>query len=222
MDIKATKIHNVFISHKHTDHLFGLFWIIRKVGSLLNSGKYEGNLNIYCHKELEEIIRTISNLTLLPKFLKYFGNRINIIAVNDREEVKINNTKIQFVDMQSTKDLQYGFVASLSDGKKLAFLGDEPYKNNFDDLIKNSDWLLSEAFCLYEEREIHKPYEKHHNTVKESCEMAKSLNVKNLILWHTEDKNIDNRKELYTKEAKQYFDGNIFVPNDFEVIELDY
>ena len=46
------------------------------------------------------------------------------------------------------------------------------------------------------------------------------LAVKNINLYHSEDQNIKNRKELYTKEGKDYFDGNIYVPNDLEVIEL--
>ena len=32
--------------------------------------------------------------------------------------------------------------------------------------------------------------------------------------------NIENRKELYTKEGKAYFSGKIYVPNDLETIEL--
>jgi ribonuclease Z len=46
------------------------------------------------------------------------------------------------------------------------------------------------------------------------------LNVKNLILYHTEDKTIAGRKELYTQEGKEYFGGNLFVPDDLDVIEL--
>lgn len=32
--------------------------------------------------------------------------------------------------------------------------------------------------------------------------MAADLNVENLILYHTEDKNIEHRQELYLEEAK--------------------
>jgi len=220
MNIGINQIHNVFISHKHTDHLFGVFWIIRNVALFLESGKYGGDLNIYCHSEVVEIIKTISDLSLLKKQIKYIGGRIKIISVKEREKVKINNYELEIVDMLSGKDLQYGFVAKLDDGKKLVFLGDEPYKNNFDELIKNCDWLLSEAFCLYNDREIFKPYEKHHNTVKESSEIAERLGAKNLVLWHTEDKNLKNRKELYTNEAREYFQGNVYVPNDLEILNL--
>jgi ribonuclease Z len=80
--------------------------------------------------------------------------------------------------------------------------------------------MLSEAFCKYEDREIFKPYEEHHSTCKEAAELAQKLEVKNLILYHTEDKTIDTRKAAYTAEAKQYFDGNVFVPDDLEIIEF--
>ena len=44
--------------------------------------------------------------------------------------------------------------------------------------------------------------------------------VKNLILYHTEEKTLANRKENYTREAAENFKGRIFVPDDLEVIEL--
>lgn len=46
------------------------------------------------------------------------------------------------------------------------------------------------------------------------------LGVKNLILYHTEDKNLAERKKLYSQEAKEYFKGNLFVPDDLDVVEL--
>lgn len=49
---------------------------------------------------------------------------------------------------------------------------------------------------------------------------AEELGVKNLILYHTEEKTLDNRKENYTREAAVNFKGRIFVPDDLEVIEL--
>ena len=41
-----------------------------------------------------------------------------------------------------------------------------------------------------------------------------------MILYHTEDKHIDKRKELYTDEGKQYYYGNLYVPDDLDVINL--
>ena len=51
-------------------------------------------------------------------------------------------------------------------------------------------------------------------------DMAEKLGVKNLLLYHTEDKNIKRRQELYRAEGEQYFHGNLWIPEDLDVIEL--
>ena len=85
---------------------------------------------------------------------------------------------------------------------------------------KNSTWLLHEAFCLFSQADKFKPYEKHHSTVKDACELAQKLEAENLILYHTEDKNISRRKELYTEEGRQYYKGNLWIPDDLETYKL--
>ena len=54
----------------------------------------------------------------------------------------------------------------------------------------------------------------------EACELATELQIPNLVLWHTEDKQLAQRKELYTAEGKAYYSGNLLVPDDEEIIEL--
>ena len=50
--------------------------------------------------------------------------------------------------------------------------------------------------------------------------LAAELDVKNLILYHTEEKTIATRKQNYTREAAQNFKGRIIVPDDLEEIEV--
>ena len=73
---------------------------------------------------------------------------------------------------------------------------------------------------IYGQADIFHPYEKHHSTVKDACELAEQLHVKNLLLYHTEDRNLAKRKELYTEEGKRYYHGNLYVPDDLEKISL--
>ena len=47
---------------------------------------------------------------------------------------------------------------------------------------------------------------------------ADKLNIKNLLLYHTEDTDLEKRKKLYTDEAKSVFGGNVFVPYDLEKV----
>ena len=159
-NIPISKIHNMFISHTHNDHILGSVWIIRAVAQGILNNKYEGNFNIYGHKDVIEAIKTISFLTLQSKFTKMFEERILFHQVTDG------------------------------------------YKTNILD------------------REIFKPYEKHHATAKDACKNAKELDVKNVILYHTEDKSLETRKEAYIKEGQEVFNGNIYVPDDLDIISL--
>lgn len=109
----------------------------------------------------------------------------------------------------------------LSGGKKLTCCGDEPYNECEEKYARTSTWLFHEAFCLYSQADIFKPYEKHHSTVKDACELAESLGVENLLLYHTEDRNITERKKLYLEEGRQYYSGNLYVPEDLEEWKLD-
>ena len=61
---------------------------------------------------------------------------------------------------------------------------------------------------------------KHHSTVKDACELAQKLEAENLILYHTEDKNISRRKELYTEEGRQYYKGNLWIPDDHGNLQI--
>lgn len=44
--------------------------------------------------------------------------------------------------------------------------------------------------------------------------------MENLILYHTEDKNLPRRRELYTAEGAPLFSGNLFMPEDLETFQL--
>lgn len=220
LNISINQIHNMFISHNHNDHILGSIWIIRAAAQSILNGKYDGNLNIYCHETSIEAIKSISSYVLQQKFLKLFDTRILFHKIKDNFTTSILNREITFFDIHSTKDLQHGFKTTLSNGKSLTFLGDEPYREALKPYCENVDYLFHEAFCLYSQKEIFKPYEKHHATAKDACKNANDLNVKNVILYHTEDKNLEKRKELYINEGKQEFSGNIYTPNDLDIIPV--
>ena len=220
MNIPVIEIHDIFLTHEHTDHLLGMIWMIRVIGQAIQKGKYEGNCTIYCHDGLVNVLKTICELTLVKKITNLIGDRIILCPVQDGEEKQILDYKVKFFDIRSTKARQFGFVTTLNNGKRLTFCGDEPYQEHCFEYAYQTDYFLHEAFCLDKEKDEFKPYEKHHGTVKDSAELAQELEVKNLLLWHTEDKNIRKRKSLYKKEAKKYYKGNVYVPYDREIIEL--
>lgn len=219
-DVSLEGIHDIFITHEHLDHLLGILWLIRMIGTKMNQGTYEGTLSIYCHSELIEKICAMAEMTIQQKVCRHIGKDILFVAIETGEQMKILDSDITFFDIGSTKAKQYGFTMITRDGIKLTCLGDEPYNADNEEFVRNSDWLMHEAFCLYKEADRFKPYEKHHSTVKEACETASRLGVANLILYHTEETHLEERKALYTEEGKQYYSGNLYVPDDMEVFEI--
>ena len=79
---------------------------------------------------------------------------------------------------------------------------------------------MCEAFCLYDDRDIFKPYEKNHSTALDTGIIAERLHVRNLVLYHTEDTCLQERKKRYGDEAKRSFSGTVHVPDDLEKICL--
>ena len=218
--VSLDDIHHLYLTHAHTDHILGAVWVVRLIAQHFLSGKYQGELHIYGHDRVLHCLTEICKL-LLPKKQILFGTQTFLHEVRDGDQFAINDLQLTAFDIHSSKEKQFGFRAILPNGKNLVCLGDEPFNEANLPLVKGAQWLLSEAFCLYCEREEFKPYEKHHSTALDAGRLAKSLMIENLILYHTEEKNLARRKELYTAEAQGEFGGNIFVPNDLETIILD-
>lgn len=219
-DIPFERVRGMFISHAHTDHVLGTIWVIRIIASRMKNGAYEKKFHIYCHRELEQLVRTFC-MELLPGGLtKYFDDRIRFHVIEDGCELERLGISFRFFDIGSQKAKQFGFRARLCDGQSLTFLGDEPFHQENLDQAKDSDWLMSEAFCLYEEKEIFKPYEKFHSTAKDAGSTAEMLRAGHLILFHTEDSDLKHRKERYTREAATEFSRPVYVPDDLERIDL--
>ena len=219
-EIPYRRIRHLFVTHGHTDHVLGVIWVIRKIGMLMTENAYDGDLSIYCHDEVAHIIDTMCTLLLPTRLLSLFGSRIVLCEVTDGQSGVIAGLDITFFDIGSAKTKQFGYHAVLPDGQTLVCLGDEPCGEGGKEHAEGCDWLLSEAFCLYSERDIFNPYDKNHSTALDAGRLAEALGAGNLVLYHTEDSNLAERKRRYTDEAETVFDGNVFVPDDLERIDL--
>ena len=214
------EIRHIFVTHKHIDHLLGIVWMVRMICQFMVHGEYLGEAFIYSHREVLELIRDMAEKLLQKKEAACLDTRLHLVEVSDGETRKIIGHAVTFFDIQSTKARQFGFRMELAAGRLLTCCGDEPLTASVERYVVGSEWLLHEAFCLYAQRDVFDPYEKHHSTVKDACELAERLGVKNLLLYHTEDRNLANRKELYSNEGSAYYHGMLWVPDDLECIAL--
>lgn len=223
VNVRISDIHHLFVTHAHTDHVLGVIWVIRMVAQCKG---YEGLLHVYGNDKVMKVIKTIIDMILAKKQLAKVAERVVFHQLEDGDCFEVGDMKLECFDIQSTKEKQFGFRAEFPSSDEsdkplvLACLGDEPYNEQNRCYIVGADWMMCEAFCLYADRDTFKPYEKCHSTALDAGKLAEELGVKNLILYHTEEKTLANRKENYTREAAENFKGRIFVPDDLEVIEL--
>lgn len=216
----ASGIRNMFLTHAHTDHILGAVWVTRIVMQEMLKGRYEGTFNIFGHDKSLMVLSTICRMTLQKKYSDLIGEKVLLHEVHDGEIVSAGNFRLECFDILSTKEKQFGFRTVLSDGQSLVCLGDEPFNPADRKYAEGADWMMCEAFCLYADRDRFKPYEKNHSTALDAGRLAQELNVRNLVLYHTEDTALEQRKSRYTEEAAKCFSGRIFVPDDLETIDL--
>lgn len=228
MGIELEKVHHVFISHCHMDHCLGVLWMIRVLSVKMEKGNYTEKLHIYGSEEVLDMLDLFCKKMLREKFYRMIGKYIFFEPVTPGEKKMIYGWEIEFFDIGSKKTLQYGYKLHLKNGKLLVFTGDEPLNQGTMEVGKGTDWLLREVLCCYADEEKFHAYEKKHATVKEACEEAVEMNVKNVVLWHLEDKTDRTlRKEKYLAESRKWLgdcEDNrkpvIFVPDDGDRIKL--
>ena len=249
-NVLISDIHHLFVTHAHTDHVLGVIWVIRMVAQCKGyEGLLHVYGNDKVMKVIKTIIDMILAKKQLAKVAervvfhqlddgdcfevgdmklecfdiqstkeKQFGFRAELPGTSE-DNVSEDKTASDYVSEDKAASDK---AASENHAKPLvlACLGDEPYNEQNRRYIEGADWMMCEAFCLYADRDTFKPYEKCHSTALDAGKLSEELGVKNLILYHTEEKTLATRKENYTREAAENFKGRIFVPDDLEVIEL--
>ncbi len=207
-------ISDLFVTHAHTDHLLGCIWVIRMAQE---DGK---SLRVWSHAKVINLLTSICQQILPKNQAENMGELVTMHLLEDGDKFEAAGFPMQCFDIHSTKERQFGFTALLPDGQRLCCLGDEPFSTQCRQYAEGADWLMSEAFCLYEDRDRFQPYKKHHSTVLDAAQLAEELQVKNLVLYHTEDRTLDTREQRYKAEAETAFSGHVFVPDDLEKIML--
>lgn len=206
-------INHIFISHCHTDHLLGLCWIFKL--NCLNHHK----ITVYSNKEVYEAIKNLIKSLYPETIQKMIYDDFTFIILEEDKEYNIAGLNITFFDCLAKENSLYGFDLKLENNKSLIFLGDETCNPKLYKRLENKEYVMHEAFCLDNDNSYPDIVKEHHATVKKVCETLKPLNIKNLILYHTEDSH-KNKKELYEQEGEKYFNNNVIVPIDLEEIIL--
>ena len=219
-NMRPDDVTDLFISHAHTDHLIGAIWLVRVIGHQFDRSGRTTPLHVYGHASVLETFRTICNLLVGGQVLSHFDKDIIFHAVESGDTHTIGHWQVTFFDTGATKTTQYGWRATLENGKTLVFLGDEPLTDVGLPYAKDADYLVHEAMCLEADADKYHPHRIHHSSVVDAANNATRAGAKHLILFHAEDKDLDTRKARYTAEAAAHFDGPVDAPDDLDVFIL--
>ncbi len=194
--------------------------MFKKMSRMAMHGELKNGLTIYCNEVVYEAIKEVSKYILSSSSMNAIYAITNFIILNDNDTYTIHGIDYTFFDIHAKGTKQFGFECLL-ENNKFVFLGDETLQPALYERVRGADYVTHEAFCLDSEEPIFHAYEKNHSTVLCAAKTMNDLGVKNLILYHTEESHGNERKALYTEEAKNVFHGNVMVPNDLEEIMFE-
>ena len=105
MKVPVERMHHAFLSHRHTDHMLGMVWVIRLIGTMMTQDRYEGTFTVYCHRELAADLECLVRMTLDKRVVRLVGERILVVPVEDGEEVDAGPYRLTCFDIHSDKPL---------------------------------------------------------------------------------------------------------------------
>ena len=126
-NVPIDRIHDMFVTHAHTDHILGAIWIIRIIAQRALKGQYSNIFHVYGHDKVLLVLDQICHMTLPTSVIAAINKYVQFHEVEDNDTWQVGDLGLQCFDIASTKEKQYGFRALLPDGQTLVCLGDEPY-----------------------------------------------------------------------------------------------
>ena len=197
--IKLSSINNIFISHLHGDHYFGLPGLI----TTMNRKGRTKPLAVYGPRGLKEILTTMFKY---GKSWTKFDLTIN--EISDEEKIILSENLIEVETFKLNHRISCNaFKFTIKSNSNIfiyAYCSDTAYNPKIIDKIKNIDLLYHEATFLKEHSVL--AIKTKHSTSVDAANIAKEANVKMLLMGHfsTRYKNL----EKFKTEASYIFNNS--------------
>lgn len=190
----------VYISHSHADHYFGIPALLYR----MREEERRKPLAIICQDK--KIIKDIIDYGYKGLYSK-LGFDINFIEIEESQTIQFNDLKLLFAP---TTHSASNFAIKIDDGKKsLCYSGDGGFNEKTEELYKNSDLVIHEAY-FYDEKKIG------HGCITDLIKMAERNNIKCLALTHIH-RNLRkglSKKKISSKKVK------VMIPKPFDKLKI--
>lgn len=208
MGCRTNRLYNIFISHLHGDHCFGLMGLISTFG-MMNRLQ---DLHIYAHPDLERLLTPLIqyHCGTLPFSLIFHAidPRQREVIFEDRT-VRVTTIPLRH-SVPTCGFLFEQIVRQLPDREprhafRYAYCSDTGYKPAIVDQIRGVDVLYHETTYPESLRESADRYQ--HSTARQAATIALKAEVGKLIIGHFSARFVD--QQIFLDEAAQVFPGVI-------------
>ena len=73
----------IFVTHKHVDHLMGIIWMIRMICQYMKQGQYQGEAWIYGHDEVISLLKDMAEKLYPAKQTQFIGDRLHLVVKSE-------------------------------------------------------------------------------------------------------------------------------------------
>ncbi|MFA6125841.1 MAG: ribonuclease Z [Bacteroidales bacterium] len=209
--IRFGRVHQIFISHLHSDHILGLFGYLA-TQTLIGRKK---EIEIFGPPDLERFVR--NHFSLFPESLplKIVFHPLDSIGVSkifEDKAVEVSSFQVRH------RIPTWGFIFReklgdrsllIQEPRSYVYCTDTLFEPSLSDIITGCDLLYHEA--TYGHAELNRAVSTFHSTAKQAAELAKLAEVKQLLIGHFSARYKDTAPLL--AEAREVF------PNTIEAID---
>jgi ribonuclease Z len=222
--ISLASIEDVFLSHRHSDHIGGLELLLLHCGlHALETGKHANELDIYGPSLVLDVARQGINSmgSVAPKLFGQMGERLDWLAMTPGHPVDIHSgVRLQSfpVDHAPPDGSCWGCVVDVNRGgqtHKILYTGDTRPTSTLPLYAKGADVILHE--CGGMDANAEHVHHVGHSTAGDAGRLAAGAGAERLVLLHLP---AANHVEGLKEEAQRFFKGTVIVANDLDEFSL--
>ncbi len=210
LGVHTARLYNIFISHLHGDHCFGLIGLLSTLGMQHRTQP----MHIYAHADLERLMRPWLDYYCADMPYEVVFHAINPrkheVIYEDRtvivETIPLKHTVpcCGFLFTERHRQIENGEI-SYNLRKRYAYCSDTQYTEKIVPIIEGVDMLYHES--TYIEEFADRCPQVMHSTARQAAMIAAKAQVRQLMLGHYSAR-IENH-DVFLKEAKSVFENTI-------------
>ena len=221
MGVRTARLYNIFISHLHGDHCFGLLGLLSTLAMVHRTQP----MHIYAHADLEKLMRP-----LLDYYCQDCSYDIIFHAINPRKHeviyedrtVRVETIPLKhgvpccgFLFYETHRVLREAGSFDHVTRKRYAYCADTMYTESIIPIIQGADLLYHESTFLEDMADRSREFK--HSTARQAATIARKAEVGQLLLGHYSARVIDH--SLFLHEAQEVFE-NVRLGKEREQIEF--